>query len=1372
MKSFFLKICSFFIVFLLGMAVVAFAEDAYPRITFDGYKKYEYKNVNVTPYSNYFLGLSHLGGFVPNYTGGPWQERLLLKIEGQLNKQLKVTYDLEDQPETPSRYDVKVQYDNHEIIFGDVNIDITGNEFASVSKFLNGVIYRTKGGNYDFILVPSAKSKSQNQKITSFYGTGIRGPYSLGHTNIIDGSEQIYLNGILLARKKDYDIDYFEGRITLKEIINSGDEVKYTYEYTTIIDLFFPTLSKRDFFAMQGRTTFDPSQFGYVEPQPVPVVISAQDLFPSNMPDRATFESQTGTTAETVAYYKEQEKKKSIVEQESTGKYQLMHTPIVPFSEKVVLWGQVLKLEQDYRVNYDTGVLTLLTSDLPQDSSELKIEYQYKQTTLEVEQFQGVVAGKGPYVLSYNPVVLGSDKIKVNDALMKRDLDYTIDYGQGRILFNVDIGSATDIKVLYAHAVKQKPLSTKPAAAPTPLTVGGTYLKESGKRGGGAATATGYDTFKGSDIIGNSSSIFLSNFPITSSTEGTLIVKKNGVALTWGVDYVVPTTEVDPATGYSRTIPTTKLPSFINVREDLSNGYDTGAIKYLDTTLQATDEIIVAYTYKKPIVGRYSGKGNGSRGPYYISKNFRNIVGKTETIQVWTTGSSNITIYTRNGSIEPDMGATGYSFYYYQDNPYIMFNSELDSNKSFSTIFQYVPAAASTGSDIAQEVIGFDVKYSNQDLKFSGVMASSNADQVIISTATEEDFAGNGNRTYTLHSSSLLIENTEQVYVNNNLLNKDYDYYINYSTPGQLVFFYITPSTQDVISVFYEYQNSSGGGGGTRSQRGNAYKFEVSDRFFNSVDAGMSYKKLEPDFRPIGSTPLGSGSEYRNYKLAYNPQTNFSFGYDLLQTDDQIGTYLDKFLHRWDHRLSVGFVPYNLVKIGLTYRTFTSKDDLLPGAVLHTSDSVQEEWNGSIVPPTYQNGEVVLVNKNDFKTFYVKSDAIDLVDPRTDRTDFFHTNNTFAFTKRFSGDLDYQINEPKTITLTQEGGATVESVTGHTRSQDLGYGLNLDLTVDPLEKLALRAKFINHRADDLKNAILSNITRNESYHLDFVPIKPLVSSLDHNRIEDLAVIVGGRNPRTDRTSANVTYVPFSFTRLTWNLAQDGAILANGNVSGANSNTYTCDISPYTSPLWRIDANFKLFSKYAFAPQSTGEVLTNTDSFSQQYHLVFTPFTFLTLVPGLSQEDYFNHDNAVINQVYTKTQNQTATCKLTLLPMPSLTLTSDYLLLITKDFVGGSNKNKNVLANRLDYKFMGWGTLAYDWIYENNGGEVQGGILTDLNFTKNTHGLTVKINLPVDNPVFAGFVVDLGYKLVDYVDHKTSANNFQASLLSFEGAINF
>jgi hypothetical protein len=88
--------------------------------------------------------------------------------------------------------------------------------------------------------------------------------------------------------------------------------------------------------------------------------------------------------------------------------------------------------------------------------------------------------------------------------------------------------------------------------------------------------------------------------------------------------------------------------------------------------------------------------------------------------------------------------------------------------------------------------------------------------------------------------------------------------------------------------------------------------------------------------------------------------------------------------------------------------------------------------------------------------------------------------------------------------------------------------------------------------------------------------------------------------------------------------------------------------------------------------------------------------------------------------------------------------------------------------------MTWGTLVYDYANEINKGEVQAGTVANLDYAKVTQTVSLNITIPVDNPVLQNFVVSFSLKQVDYKNNlnTTGTDDFKASLLSFQGTMNF
>jgi hypothetical protein len=1345
---------------------LVFAQGSYPQLDISGYKKWEYKKAKVDPNRNYFAGLTQLGGFYPTFTGGPWQERLQLRILGQLSEDLSVTYDLEQQPELPERFDVKVKYFNHELTFGDFTANFSGNEFASTSKYLNGVMLTSKDSWYDIIAVPSAKLKSQTQNLTSQTGNNTRGPYSLGHGSIVEGSERIKLNDIPLTRNVDYTIDYFEGQITFNRILTSVDSFQYTYEFTNILDLFFPSLSKRDFFGFQSRFTFDPEEFGKPTPKKEPVALSAEETFPSV------------TTGET-----------ETIEKESSGRYQLKNTPVVNFSENLTFRGTKLRKNEDYIIRYEKGEIKLLTRFLPSKEDPLLVAYNYYKTTTESESIAGI-GSRGPYSFAHPNIVPESERIQVDGKLFVRDLDYVIDYAKGEVVFGIVVGPTSQIKATYRYTVMVLP-EMPPTKFPKELVIGTTYLKESAKKGAAAASATVIESFTGENIIKNSYHIYLHNLPVLSTAEGgaPVVVTINGVEAVQNVDFAIPITRFDPVSGSYVPSPEANL-AFVNDPTDPSDGYTTGTVVFLNESLiTSTSEVSVTYSYDKNIVGKYSGSGDGTRGPYFL-RNIRNIVPGTETVQVWEQGSSIITTYTRNSSAEGYLRSTGYSINYDQDNPRITFNEELDINQNFQVIFQYVPPQAFAGGNLSQSVYGFDAGFKmGETFKVNASYAKSETDQVFIAETTVETISANGSKTYLLMNTKEIIEGSEKVFVNNNLLNRDIDYFISYSVPGQITFYYISPTALDNVTVEYQFQSLSGVAVGEKVKTGNAYNIGAQTKLFGDVLVvdGLT-KYIDRDFTPMGGTYIQVGSIYNEYNVRFNPEDFHSLTalYSYKENDTPIGTE-DRYLRSYDNSIDLGLSPLSLFNVDFNYRNYETMDDLSAIVTSHSNDTRQNSYGVSLSPNEWRTGDLSLNQKYDFKKTLAKTDTENDSSAFSETsTDYWHTNATLGFTDRFTFGFDYQQSEPKTVALTLEA-TTVEAVSSQTRSTDISYNVDLDLTPGILQRWTARVSLLDHRSETLFRNFTPTeeviTTKNETFHMDLVPINQINTALDHNRQERSTVVVGGANPTTQRTSGTVRFTPFSWISAGWNGSQSESIPETGAQfkTTGNSNAYQANWIPVSFDRFRLTSNFTASNNRQTGPSGTYEgIATDTDIFTQNYTFNFIPHPNAPIEIGYTIENYQNENNTPdpFDKINTETENTTIKAGVTITPMPALSLSTNYSEKTTKVIqdvdvtLVGQERKKTVLESQAIYQVFDWGTLVYDRQEENNNGEVQAGTVANIHIERLTQGLSLNINVPVDNPVLSSLTFIASMKVVDYKNKDNSQDDFTATLTTFEGALNF
>ena len=1376
---------------LLFASSLALAED-YPHIDISGYKKWEFRGEPVVdPPENKFSAITQLGGYTPTATGGPWQERLTLRIIGQLSEKLKVTYDVEQQPEMPDKYDVKVNYDNkHELTFGDFTATFSGNEFASATKYLNGVMITSKDEGYDFIAVPSAKLKSQIQNLTTQNGNNTKGPYSLGHGSIVEGSERVELNGVLLTRGTDYLIDYFEGKITFNNILTGEDEFSYSYEYTNIIDLFFPALSKKDFLGVQGRVTFDPSKWGQAAPVPKQIVEEGEIVFPTTFKSISTFEAVIEATLEETTLEESltveviskpatlSAVQEEILEEESVGKYQLPHYPVEMFSEVLTFRGIELRRNEDYTIRYETGKITLMLPVMPAADDPLYVKYRYIKTEEVVDNISGR-GSRGPYELKNQKLVQMSDRVFVNERLVVRDFDYTIDYQTGNLLFNYIISSTDNIKVSYKYKVFKLPPPPPPPKYPRSVTVGMTYLKESAKKGSSTATGDYIEDFNASDIISNSNTIYLSRFPLIPSAEGgTLIVRVDGNDLTYGTDYVVPTTEVDPLTGYARVIPDTRL-AYINDRSDLTNGYRTGTIKIL-TTLESTSEVTVLYSYNKSVIGRFSGIGNGSRGPYYLRNN-RDIIPGTEKIEVWETGSTIMATYVRNSSFEADAGDQGYSINYDENNPYVTFNIELPPEKNFSVSFQYESPTSNVGSDISQSIMGYDAKFKLGELiELDGAMAASETDQLILAQGVSETppFTPNVTPTRVTLSNTPVIENSEKVYINGYLRNRDADYFIDYAS-GAITFYYVTLGTADAVTVDYEYQDPGGAARFGNEKTGVAYKFGAKSKPRDDLTLSYNRKEIDFDFTPLGGTSIGKGSKYYDMSANYAPKEtkglmqDFTTGYIYRQTENPRGARIfggdQPYTRIYDSDVSLGVTPLNIIKLSLARRLSESQGDNTAGGSSWEAHSIQDSISLGTQLITLKRGVLTFDAGWNFR----QTNSEDLVNATKSITEQRHFSTDIGFTSRVKAGFDHQISEP----LTQR--TTDSAVTARSKTEDFSYDLSLDLTPAWLQKLSLYSKLLNHEQTTyIPTPESIHLTRNTTFHTDLIPIKQLSTSLDYTRQETLSVVIEQRNPLTERTSTNVRVMPYSWITGTWGYSQDYTFSEAARENQGYSNTYTIDYKPIDFEKIKLDARFRKYFRWAQSPYGTDEVKEDTtNSFAQDYNLTLIPFKNLSITPGFALEDY-NFVTTTSTQE-TNSRIETVKCRLSYTPTSQISNTSDYSLKTTyalkPTFDEERALHKSTLSSSTSYQVFDWGQVVQRYNEEKNGGEVQAsGTISDINYEKFTNQWSLNFTMPQDNPILSSIVLSVNWKWVRFLNKMKdkSSESFDAQMWWGEGSLNF
>ncbi|MDR2431504.1 MAG: hypothetical protein LBD99_04550 [Candidatus Margulisbacteria bacterium] len=223
---------------------------AYPQVDISGFEELEYNSLDQSgapeKYQN-TTEYARLPASVKVYDG--LRHRRLIDLEGQISEKLYVRYKISQDPDLPQETDIYVEYANFSVYFGKYDAYLSNGSLFSLGKSIDGLHMDYLAENFEIEGIYGEERSHERE--FSFYGSGQR-EYSLGQTNIQEGSLQVRLNGEELADSA-YRIDYFDGKIIFNNILSSLDRVDGSYEYLDPIEDFLPISSKVRLSGVQHR---------------------------------------------------------------------------------------------------------------------------------------------------------------------------------------------------------------------------------------------------------------------------------------------------------------------------------------------------------------------------------------------------------------------------------------------------------------------------------------------------------------------------------------------------------------------------------------------------------------------------------------------------------------------------------------------------------------------------------------------------------------------------------------------------------------------------------------------------------------------------------------------------------------------------------------------------------------------------------------------------------------------------------------------------------------------------------------------------------------------------------------------------------------
>ncbi|RAP38755.1 hypothetical protein DID80_02240 [Candidatus Marinamargulisbacteria bacterium SCGC AAA071-K20] len=785
--------------------------------------------------------------------------RYHIKIDGQLDDDLSVHYDIEQEPDFPGKYDVRVKHKRKELTFYHFKADFNNGEFIQVNKALNGAMYTQQTDNSDLIIA-TGKQRSEPKKFET-NGTG-QTKIKLGNTSIFQDSLVVWVNNKKKREGVDFTANYFEGYIEFFEAPQREDYIEVVYEFTNPIEDFLPVLSRKNFTGAQYKWASQEQIIVTKQDE-----VASEKLWPTD-----NVQVQNLDTVESIFKEFIQEELPTVARLLSSSnmtnlpkepapiivpkRYDLAHRHIVLGSDILSLNDAELIRNQDYFVDHNEGALTLKKPILVSDN--LSVVYRYYRSTVSEQDLIGNNS-PGPYKLQHQHLLDQTVSVSLDDTLLEETLDYLVDLDQGLLYFNYKIDYPRIITIEY-EAIDITVVTQD--SKQTPFNVGLTYMREFAKSQQEElelSVSSENHTVSGNIISGlknplidtanikivvDSQELSTADYVITDAYKGIISIPKGGA-------------EAIVTYKYRKSF-RTKLIHQITLDYDRQgtefNNDDEGGLVIRDVPVKYQGIDFIRY------------RGQGSAEEVYLES-----------------GVEFLADYRDNGQI------IGITFLTKGDNNSA---SRLDNYPSAGDLFiveyQYTPDDSLDPGNVNQNMIGITAggqlsKTLRVDTEITA--ASHNFSKNREDGSITVQGTGTDNQDYSLGHSNV-VEDSEQVFLNKILQTKDNDYIINY-TRGTVKFRNLTPSSEDQIDVSYTYFDNSGQ---TEAgiQQDMKYATKLSSEYKNDhIKFTNTFKFIDKEFLPISPIKEAKGTLFygTDFNWKINDIDNFNFSYDRRKND-------------------------------------------------------------------------------------------------------------------------------------------------------------------------------------------------------------------------------------------------------------------------------------------------------------------------------------------------------------------------------------------------------------------------------------------------------------------------------------------------------
>lgn len=207
--------------------IVKIAKPLSTNIIITGEKTFDFSYANVTEGSS----TQFFASYPDTYPGLNLYEELRVDARTEHLGEVEVLGHLSDSNDTSKHPDMWLEIESQKsgIRLGSYRAPFNDTEFSSYNSILNGVKVRTQMSNLEIEAI-GAKIKGIPQR-DEIQAEEMELTYILSRCPILEGSEEVKVNGELKKKNIDYEIDYLTGRITFDQFLEPDSTIVVEYQY-------------------------------------------------------------------------------------------------------------------------------------------------------------------------------------------------------------------------------------------------------------------------------------------------------------------------------------------------------------------------------------------------------------------------------------------------------------------------------------------------------------------------------------------------------------------------------------------------------------------------------------------------------------------------------------------------------------------------------------------------------------------------------------------------------------------------------------------------------------------------------------------------------------------------------------------------------------------------------------------------------------------------------------------------------------------------------------------------------------------------------------------------------------------------------------